>query len=97
MVENTQNIEQLTELALKIYTEIQNKDNIEQNNQGKYIAIDVESKRYFIGDTRDEALQKAKAELPNVVFFVKRIGGVDRVSRNYPYPAYSKLVHARIL
>lgn len=90
-------MDEMLERANKVYDEIQQTENIEKGNVGRYVAIDVDSKRYFIGETRDEAVQRGKEALPEVVFFVKRIGGEDTVSRNYPLPHPSNFAHARFL
>lgn len=84
------------EQAKKVYSELQ--EELEKNHNGKYVAIDVDSKRYFIGNTRDEAVQLGKAEMPSVVFFVKRIGGVDTVARSYPYSrSMQTMMHGKLL
>lgn len=91
------NVDALIESAKKIYDALQSESNIERDHQGQYIAIDVRSKKYFIRATRDEAIQAGKAELPDAVFFVKRIGGIDTVSRNYPFRSLERSIHARLL
>jgi len=51
--------------------------------KGKFAAIDIESKDYFIGDTLTEAYQKAKKKYPSHKFHFVRIG----------YPALVSLKH----
>lgn len=96
-IQRTHNTEELIERAKKIYSDLQARENIERDYKGKYIAIDVDSERYFIRDTRDEAVHAAKTDLPNAMFFVKRIAGVDTVARNYPFTPPRKTMHARLL
>lgn len=91
------NIDELIELAKKIYATLEKTLNLEQTYEGKYIAIDVDSQKYYIGETRDEAVQKGRSELPQVRFFVKRIGGMDRVSRHFPSPRIQRSIRARLL
>ena len=91
------NIDAMVEKGKLIYAEIQARDDIEKLNTGKYIAIDINSRSHFIGETRDEAVAKAKLALPDVIFFIKRIGGVDTVARRYPFHSTHRLMHARLL
>jgi ribosomal protein L31 len=91
------NVDNLIEQAKLIYAELNKKFDLENTQEGKYVAIDVDSQRHFIADTRDEAVQKGRAELPTARFFVKRIGGVDRVSRHFPSPRFERSVRARLL
>jgi hypothetical protein len=91
------NIDDLIERGTKIYYQIQNKENIEKTHRGQYIAIDVATEQYFIAESRDEAMQAGASKLPNVAFFVKRIGGIDTVSRQYPYFINKQVSHARFL
>ena len=98
--QNTQrptNVEQSVERGKEIYAELQKQLNIEDAHNGKYIAIDVVSRKYFIGETRDEAVQAGKAALPDVIFFVKRIGGIDTVARRYPFLQRVQSTRARFL
>ncbi len=90
-------VDDLIERAKKIYAALNELHQFEKNNVGQYIAIDVESQKYFVSDTRDGAIQAGQAELPNVVFFVKKIGGMDTVARSYPYRRREILVHGRLL
>ena len=41
---------------------------------GQFIAIEVDSGDYFIGDTAIEATQKARVKHPDKIFFLGRIG-----------------------
>jgi len=41
---------------------------------GRFVAIEVDSGEYFIGDTVIEATRKAQAKHPGKVFFLGRIG-----------------------
>lgn len=92
-----QNIDQRIELGKKIYAELEASNDLEKKHQGEYIAIDLDSKKFFIGNTRDEAVESGKLILPNVIFFVKRIGGIDTVARRCPFQTAQKLMHARLL
>lgn len=41
---------------------------------GRFIAIEVDSGEYFIGDTVIDATRKAQAKHPGKIFFLGRIG-----------------------
>ncbi len=41
---------------------------------GRFIAIEVDSGDYFIGDTAIEATRKAQVEHPGKIFFLGRLG-----------------------
>jgi len=46
----------------------------EEESHGKFLAIEPESRRCFVGDTFIEAAMQAKREIPNKMSFVIRIG-----------------------
>lgn len=54
---------------------------VQRDNAGRFIAIDVESGKHYIADTIPEALEHARAKSPDANFYVGRIGA----------PAASKL------
>ena len=93
------NADEMLERGKKLYDEVQQAENIEKDYQGQYIAIDTASGEHFIGATRDEAVKKGKEKYPTVVFFVKRIGGIDTVARHHPfdYSARNSAIASRIL
>lgn len=41
---------------------------------GEFLAIDIESKQSFLGKMSSEAVEKARKEHPNKVFYVVKIG-----------------------
>jgi hypothetical protein len=88
----TENVEELIKKANIIYNN--KKTELEPLHNGKYVAIEVDSEETFIGDTRDEAVLNAKNRFPEKIFFVKRIGGIDKVASHYS-SYYSNLDYAR--
>lgn len=50
------------------------KEEFETNHLGKFVTIDVVSGEYFLGDTLEEALLKAKEKYPDRVFHTVKIG-----------------------
>ena len=65
-------IEKLADEGEKIYEEIKSK--YLPQNIGKYLAIEVDSKDVFLGETSNEAVEKAKKIHLNKIFFVVKIG-----------------------
>lgn len=65
-------IQKIGEEGQKIYEEIKSKYEPAQN--GKYLAIDVDSKDVFLADSTVEAVELAKKTHPNKVFYIVRIG-----------------------
>ena len=47
---------------------------IEKKRSGDFVAIEVESRKYFFGQTQMEAIEKAKARFPAKVFYLMKIG-----------------------
>ena len=45
-----------------------------EQDHGKFVAIDVDSGEYFLGETAIEATEKARAKHPGKVFYLGRIG-----------------------
>lgn len=72
------------------------KTEFESANNGKYIAIEVNSGDYSIGNTREEAVSAARIKYPNVILFVRRIGALEKVARHSP-PYLSSSSYGRIL
>ncbi|MBI3558790.1 hypothetical protein HY085_00165 [Candidatus Gottesmanbacteria bacterium] len=66
------NIEKIASEGAKIYEKI--KEQFEPEKNGKFLAIEVDSKETFLGKTSSEALIKAKQKFPDKVFFVVKIG-----------------------
>jgi|SRR3989338_10306397 len=47
---------------------------IEKEHSGDFIAIEVESKKYFLGRTQVEAIEKAKKIFPTKIFYLMKVG-----------------------
>lgn len=63
----------LVKRGQQIYDE-QLKGQFEPNENGRYIAIEPKSGRYFLGDTGTEALVAAYNTMPDARFYLTRIG-----------------------
>ncbi|MEK7083099.1 MAG: hypothetical protein AAB972_02915, partial [Patescibacteria group bacterium] len=68
---------------------------LEPTHNGRYVVIEVDSRRYYIGNTRDEAITGAKKIFPNKIMFVKKIGGIEKASRHSSSPSHVN--YARLL
>lgn len=64
--------EDLDRLGWSRYREI--RDELEPQHFGEYVMIEVESGDYFLGETPDEALERAEAEHPDRAFCLIRVG-----------------------
>jgi len=78
---NLLNPEIIAEKGEKIYQE-KLKNELEKEHKGEFVAIEVESERYFLGKSPEEALERAKNVFPNKIFHLIRIGyaGLYKVS-----------------
>jgi hypothetical protein len=47
---------------------------LEPNQQGRYVAIEPDTGRYFLGDTGTAALVEAHTSMPKHSFYLARIG-----------------------
>lgn len=66
------NIQKIAEKGAKIYESIKSRYEPAQN--GKFLAIDVNSKDTYTGNTSSEAVELARKAHPNKVFYVVKIG-----------------------
>ncbi len=73
------NIQEIIDKGNKIYDGLKNA--LEPIQNGKYIVIEVNSGKQFIGNTTDEAIASAKKEFPTQIMFIRRIGQGDKASR----------------
>ena len=75
--------EELAKKGQKIYETL--KPTLEPDKNGWYIAIEVASEKYFVGETTEKAIEEAKKTFPDRLFYVTRIGGPARISIRFPY------------
>lgn len=62
----------LAERGEHIYQEISSK--LEEKHRGEFAAIEVNSGKYFLGRTQQEAFEKAKKHFPDEIFYFVKIG-----------------------
>ena len=69
------------------------KEKLEKNYFGKFVAIEVDSGEYFVGDTLAAASDKAKKKFPGAVTYIKKIGfpAVFRMPGAFQPPSYGSL------
>ena len=65
-------IQKIAEEGAKIYEKI--KINHDPKEKGKFLAIDIDSQKVYLGNTSAEALELARQNHPNKVFYVIKIG-----------------------
>ena len=63
----------VVERGQKVYDETL-KSRLEPEYVGSFVAIEPESRRYFLGATGTEALVAALNEMPRSHFYLKRVG-----------------------
>lgn len=69
------------------------KNKLEKDNYGKFVAIEVESKDYFLGETSIEASSKARKKHPDKIFYLVKIGfpAVFTMSNHFKTTSYGSI------
>lgn len=57
---------------------------LESKYQGWYVAIEVDSGDYFLGQTTVEALEKAEEKYPHEKFYIVKVGFPAAISFKHP-------------
>lgn len=65
-------LQKIVDEGVKIYNQVKNRYEPKQN--GKFLAIDINSKDVFFAENSAEAVDKARTKYPNKVFYVAKIG-----------------------
>ncbi|HWP54766.1 MAG TPA: hypothetical protein VN476_11580 [Pyrinomonadaceae bacterium] len=65
--------DELVRRARKLYDE-RLRVLLEPNQRGRYVAIEPNTGRYFLGDTGTAALVDAHTTMPKCIFYLARIG-----------------------
>lgn len=71
-MDNKNNLEEFSKKSQEYYSQI--KAELEAKYKGKYMALDFELKKYWLGETATDALSKAKADYPEKLFYLLQIG-----------------------
>ena len=67
-----QHFQEIAEKGAAIYAE--KKAQYEPEHNGKFLAIEVESNKIYMGETSGIALEQARAENPGKLFYVVKVG-----------------------
>lgn len=65
-------IQKIADEGSKAYLEVKSK--FDPEHKGKFLAIESESKSFYLGNTSAEALEKARMKHPEKIFYVVKIG-----------------------
>jgi hypothetical protein len=83
--------QELADRGSQIY-ERKYRSEFEPKWKGRYAAIDIDSERAFVEDFPEEAIARARKELPGKLFYLIRIGsrGAFRIGRRTAVNASSR-------
>ena len=63
---------EIAQKGIQVYQKISKQ--IEKDYSGDFVAIEVESGEYFLGQTQVEAIEKAKKHFPTKIFYLMKVG-----------------------
>ena len=78
-------LSELTKLGIKFYEE-KLKHLLEPEHNGEFVAIDPYSGKYFLERKKLDAILKARAEMPDKLFFLAKIGTIHTGSLSHYVP-----------
>lgn len=81
-------LEEISKVGEKFYVE-ELKERLEKENMGQYVVIDVEQKKYQINADRLIAIEKARKEFGDKLFYIIQIGSVQHPSMNFVAKRYA--------
>jgi len=81
-------LEEITRAGEKFYLE-ELKDKIEEKYMGQYVVIDVEEKKYQIDSDRLVAVDKARREYGDKLFYIVQIGNNQSSNVNFKEKKYA--------
>lgn len=86
------NTQEFAQKGEEIYGKM--KDKLEKKYYGKFVAIEIGSGKYFIGDEQTDAIKKAKDKFPKSVFYIARPGfkGAIKISSYQPPFMYGSIL-----
>jgi hypothetical protein len=79
---NNFSLEDIARIGEKFYLDSL-KTSLEITDMGKYVVIDVEEKKHVVDTDRLTALEKAKTEFGDKIFYVTQIGMLQQPTVNY--------------
>lgn len=72
------NLEDFSKKSLEYYEQIKQK--LEKEARSKFVALDYETNKYWLGETASEALVKAKEQFPSKIFYLLQVGSPSTFS-----------------
>ena len=81
-------LEEITKFGEKFYHD-ELKEVFEKKYMGQYAVIDVEQKKYEIDPDRLVAIERAKKEFGDKLFYIIQIGNTQNPSLNYSAKKYA--------
>ncbi|MGI8884250.1 MAG: hypothetical protein ACR2IA_08400 [Pyrinomonadaceae bacterium] len=82
---NEPGLSELTRLGIKFYEE-QLKTLLEPTHNGEFVAIEPYSGQYFLEKKKLDAILKARAEMPDKLFFLAKVGTIYTGSLSHYVP-----------
>ncbi len=79
-IPTTTSIHALIKKASEIYEGL--KGELEPAQNGRFVAIEIESGEHFLGDSREEASAASRVKYPEKVTFTKKIGEEEKAARH---------------
>ena len=80
-----QQFSELTTLGMKFYEE-KLKPILEPEHNGEFVAIEPYLEKYVLEKKKIDAIQKARAEMPEKLFFIARVGTIYTASLSHYTP-----------
>jgi hypothetical protein len=65
------------------------KEKLEKENMGQYAVIDVEQKKYRVDPNELVAIQKARKDFGNKLFYIVQVGSLKHPSTNFMTKKYA--------
>ena len=81
-------LEEITKIGERFYTD-ELKKKLEAESMGQYVVIDVEQKKYQVDPDRLVAVEKAKKEFGDKLFYIIQIGNSQNPNLNYSAKKYA--------
>ncbi len=81
-------LEEITRRGEKLYVEVW-KNILEKEHTGEYAVIDVDQQKYQVDADRLAAIEKAKKEFGDKLFYIVQIGNTQHPSMNYVAKKYA--------
>ena len=80
-----QQFSELTTLGMKFYEE-KLKQILEPDHNGEFVAIEPYLEKYVLEKKKIDAIQKARVEMPEKLFFIARVGTIYTASLSHYTP-----------